>query len=101
MSATAEVHRIPMRVLSGPRLPSLLTRSYAELPCGCRVYVGRRMDNAEAATGARCCSQGHVALINHFNLLLRESLVEPCGDELVAVCARLLDEAARYYGGSA
>lgn len=98
MSATgARVRRLSVHLLRGPGKPLLLVNCCASLPCGCACYVGRRVDNQEAATGCMSCSPIHSGLIEHFNLLLMESLAEPLEVSLVDVCARLLDEARRHW----
>jgi hypothetical protein len=83
-----------------PPNPALGIIERALLDCGCHVWVGARMDNQELATAAISCSPDHNQLMTHFNLLLKESLVEPQDELLVIVCERLLDEAERHYLGS-
>lgn len=70
----------------------------AMLPCKCGVGVGVLIGtDGEPATGAWSCAPEHDQLIAHFNLLLKESLVEPQKRPLVDVVDELLGQAARFY----
>lgn len=84
------------KLIFNPPNPGLGVKERALLSCGCHVWIGMRIDNRELATMAASCSPEHDGLIQHFQLLLRESLVEPEDEELVVVCERLLEQAERY-----
>jgi hypothetical protein len=84
------------RLILNPPNPMLGVVERAYLECGCSVFVGKRLDNMETATMAASCSKEHDPLINHFQLLMRESLVDPQDKPLVEVCDDLLDQANRY-----
>jgi hypothetical protein len=77
--------------------PTVAAAWRAMLGCGCAIYVGRRVDNDEVATGAVPCSSEHRRLVNHATLLMRESLTEPSDELLVEVADRLLSEAERWW----
>lgn len=63
----------------------------ARRECGCRVYVGRRSDNGEAASVSRGCGEGHRGLMERFNMALSDSLVNPSTRPLVDVCDEILE----------
>lgn len=77
------VETFAVSVLSAPGTPRLLVSERARLECGCVCFVGRRVDTREVATAAAACWPAHDSLIQHFNLLLKESLVEPQARPLV------------------
>jgi hypothetical protein len=62
----------------------------ARRSCGCRVYVGHRVDNGEAATVSRGCGEPHREFMERFNLALSDTLVNPTKRALVDVCDELL-----------
>lgn len=82
--------------LGAPGQPVILTDRRAKLACGCGCYVGIRLDTFEAATAAVACGPAHQPLMEHFTLLLRESLVEPIARPMVDVADELLLQAARH-----
>jgi hypothetical protein len=86
------------KLLINPPHPVIAVQSRAYLECECQALVGMRLDNMEAAVAASHCSEEHEPLLRHFHMLLRESTVEPTGDELVVVCDRLLAQAEQYSG---
>jgi hypothetical protein len=85
----------PKFILNPPN-PSFGVNERAYLECGCQVFVGRRLDNYEVATMAASCSPTHDQLVNHFQMLLAESTVDPSDEPLVDVCERLLEQAEQY-----
>lgn len=52
----------------------------------------------ETVTVAIDCSNAHLQLMTHFNLLLRESLVQPSPRSLLDVVVDLLEQAQRHSG---
>lgn len=90
-------HFIP-RLLTGGGHPPMLVNEGAQLPCKCVVAVGMRTDTKEVASAAIPCSPDHTQLMEHFNLRLRESLVERQDRPLVEVADELLRSSARFYG---
>jgi hypothetical protein len=68
------------------------------LDCGCCAWIGVRVDNHEAATAIGSCSPEHRYVVEHFHMLLLESLAEPTGEDLIVVADRLLESTARFYG---
>ena len=88
------------KLLSYPNRPPIVVSASASLGCDCTVYVGRRIDTGEVASAACPCCPEHLRLIKHFNLLLKESLVEPGDGALIDVVADLLDEAERHWQGA-
>lgn len=89
-----------MSIITRPGLPKLLIVETALLPCGCGAHVGIRLDKQEPTTGTFQCSEEHRAMMDHFQLLLRESLVEPGPELLIDVLLSLLDEAERNWQGA-
>ena len=90
------IERLPYpKILSYPPAPDMGVKERASIECGCHVWVGMRFDNQEVATMAVPCSREHRALMEHFNVLMAESLAEPRDDDLVVVCEELLLAAAR------
>lgn len=85
----------PSMILNPPN-PVIIVKERAYLDCGCQVFVGLRTDNQETATMAASCCPEHDQLVNHFNMLLQESTVDPLDEPLVDVCERLLEQAERY-----
>jgi hypothetical protein len=81
-------------VLIQPPLPAIAAVQRARLQCGCAVYIGRRVDNHQAATGAIACGDEHRELINRFNVALLDSLEHADDTPLLDVCDRLLLQAA-------
>lgn len=81
------------KVLRGRGCPTLLCRWKAEAACGCTLWVGIRLDNQEAATAAVPCRPGHRRLMERFNLLMGDSLVNPTDRPLIDVVAELLAQA--------
>lgn len=81
-------------VLEGP--PMFLVQESAMLYCGCCCHVGLRLDKMMPATAAVPCSKEHVGLIQHFNLLLKESFTETQDKPLIEVLLPLLDQAQTY-----
>ena len=85
------------QLLVAPPTPLMGVKERAHLECGCQVLVGMRLDKGEIATMAASCGPEHDHLVAHFNLLLAESTVEPEDEELVVVCERLLQQAAKVH----
>jgi hypothetical protein len=79
--------------------PHLIVFAVAILECGCLCFTAIRADNREVATAPYACEPEHHRLIEHFNLLLRESLVEPTSRKLIDVVDELLMEAERNWRG--
>lgn len=91
------IERLPFpKVMFDPPNPLMGVKERAFIECGCSIWVGMRLDKQEIATMAVSCSPTHQDLIEHFNMLLSESTVEPTDEELVAVCERLLEETVRH-----
>jgi hypothetical protein len=84
------------KLVGGDPIIGLKERAY--LDCGCSCWVGLRFDSLEPVSLAEACGTDHDALIQHFNLLLRESLVEPQVRELVDVADDLLAQTASFIG---
>lgn len=78
-------------ILPGPGHPVIVGKHFAEAPCRCRVYVGIRSDNKEAATLADSCSMDHESLMERFNLALTDSLANPTSRPLIDVVDEMLD----------
>lgn len=57
--------------------PTVVGKEFIEVPCGCRVCIGLRMDTREIATVATPCDEEHSQLMTEFQLRMKESLVEP------------------------
>lgn len=85
------------QLLTHPGRPTLVVNERAALPCGCSCWIGIRIDTCEPATAVIACDPDlHLTLMQHFNLLLRESLVEPTSRPLVDIAVELLAEAVLY-----
>jgi hypothetical protein len=82
------VRNTHFRVPAGPT--NVRGTTMARRACGCRVYVGVRADNGEAATVSRGCSEAHRQLMERFNMALQDSLVNPSKRPLVDVCEEIL-----------
>lgn len=81
--------------------PLIMVHESTVLPCGCVVHIGFRLDNGEGASAAIECEAAHWQLMEHFNLLLKESLVAPTRRPLIDVVEDLLGEAERHWEGRA
>jgi hypothetical protein len=68
----------------------MVSNERAELNCGCKVWIGLRLDNHEVATDFEACSDDHQPLAERFNLALTDSLVNPSRRPLVDVVDELL-----------
>lgn len=75
-----------------PGEPIVVGKTLSELPCGCRVYVGIRADNKEAATCAAACNPAHKQLMERFNLAFSDSLVNPTDRPLIDVVDEILEK---------
>lgn len=84
----------PGKTASAPDMPTLLIHHRASLDCGCGVFVGRRLDNGEAATGAEYCAETHRPLIERFNESMRASLMAVTDRQLIDIVAQMLLAAA-------
>lgn len=105
MTPATITYRCHAQTIAEPGTPLMLIDKSAYLRCGCTVHAGLRLDKEdpatgdyEAATGAVPCSSEHHGLVDHFNLLLRESLVDPQPDVLlIDVVAELLGQAEEHW----
>lgn len=79
----------------------VLANQRAVLECGCACYCGLQLGTLESTVLTVPCSDEHRQLTAHFNLLLKESLVEPTTRLLIDVADELLAQAARYSGAPA
>lgn len=70
--------------------PMVVGKEFVEVPCGCRVCIGLRMDTREIATVATPCGEDHSQLMTEFQLRMKESLVEPEDRPLVDVVEEML-----------
>lgn len=92
------VERFNPTVLLMAGMPPLIVNARAMRDCGCSVFIGVRTDRMppEPATLAAPCTDEHMPLIEHFDLLFKESLVEPQPRKLVDVVVELLEQAEKY-----
>lgn len=70
--------------------PMVVGKEFVEVPCGCRVCIGLRMDTREVATVATPCCKDHNQMMTEFQLRMQESLVEPEDRPLVDVIEDML-----------
>lgn len=71
------IHRRAFLLPGRDEEPAVVGNEFIEVPCGCRVCIGLRMDTREVATVATPCSEEHLQLMTEFQLRMKESLVEP------------------------
>jgi hypothetical protein len=88
------IHRRSFLLPGNPREgePSVAGNEFVEVPCGCHVCIGLRLDTREVATVAMPCGEEHNQFINEFQLRLKESLVEPEQKPLVDVVEEMLEK---------
>lgn len=60
-----------------PGPPAAVGRERAVAPCGCAVYVGKRLDNREPMIAATSCSDVHTGTMRDFLVAFEESLNRP------------------------
>lgn len=72
--------------------PTVMWKDRAEMPCGCAVLAGVRLDNQEAAMVFTNCEAGtHFDLMARARTLYEETLAEPrYGVEAVEVAREVL-----------
>lgn len=94
----------PVIDLSKKRVRMLvLARHRVYLDCGCQVYIGQEVFGLEVVTMADACRPEHLELVDHFNILLRDTAKHPqdwdlTGDEdLVEVVDLVLEKAEEDY----
>lgn len=97
---TAARIELATTLLEQQGIPAIVTQCRAVLGCGCAAYVGRREDNGEPAVGMVACGHDHDRLGTHFQLLMKESLIETTPRMAIEVVADLLAQADRYWEGS-
>lgn len=81
------------QLLGSPGNPMVLVSECASVECGCRVFVGRRIDNKEAATVAVVCLPEHRPMLEDFNRRFLATLPSDSTEPLIEVADRLLLEA--------
>jgi hypothetical protein len=84
------IHHQAFRVSAGKGKPKVSGTQMAMRECGCRVYVGRRVDNGEAATVTRGCGPGHRELMREFRVAMINSLRNPTKRPLIDVVDEIL-----------
>lgn len=63
----------------------------ARASCGCQVYVGKRVDNGDAATVAWPCGNDHrKTVMVRFNKAMADTLPSQSTEPLIDVVARIL-----------
>lgn len=94
------VERFTPRPLWLEGMPPLMVDERVSLDCDCTVFIGMRCDRfpVEPTTLASPCASEHLHIVEHFSLLLRESLVAPQNRPLVDVVEDLLGQAEKYAG---
>lgn len=70
--------------------PPVVANTRAVAPCGCAVYVGKRLDNQEPFIGATACSDRHHGRMGDFLEAFKESLDRPEPTPAVEVADELL-----------
>jgi hypothetical protein len=87
------------QLLGSPGNPMVMVSEVASVSCGCRVFIGRRLDNKEAATVACVCVPGHRPKLEDFNRRFAATLPSDSVEPLVDVAERLLVEADGAFDG--
>lgn len=86
------IHRRSFLLPPAQGEPMVVGKEFVEVPCGCRVCIGLRMDTREIATVATPCGEEHNQLMTEFQLRMKESLVEPQDRLLVDVIEEMLEK---------